>query len=232
MGHIKTGRVRALAVTTAQRSPLVPDIPTIAESGLPGFETVAWFGLFARPARRERSSSASAKRWRRSSSSRRSASASPRWRRAGGQHARRVRDDREERHRQVEAGREDREHHGGLIAVVCRIDARSAGRSVSVAPDGSQRKRSDRDQPDNRTRQEQPGDAFTERVDQCGRERDREDRDQEAQAVLEGERAADEVGRARRAESVENWAESATTATPQNSSNASMAAAGKPVANG
>jgi len=37
----------ALAVTTAQRSPLVPDIPTIAESGLPGFETVAWFGLFA-----------------------------------------------------------------------------------------------------------------------------------------------------------------------------------------
>ena len=47
MGHIKTGRVRALAVTTAQRSPLVPDIPTVAESGLPGFETVAWFGLFA-----------------------------------------------------------------------------------------------------------------------------------------------------------------------------------------
>ena len=47
MGHIKTGRVRALAVTTAQRSALVPDIPTMAESGLPGFETVAWFGLFA-----------------------------------------------------------------------------------------------------------------------------------------------------------------------------------------
>jgi tripartite-type tricarboxylate transporter receptor subunit TctC len=34
-------------VTTAQRSPLVPDLPTIAEAGLPGFETVAWFGLFA-----------------------------------------------------------------------------------------------------------------------------------------------------------------------------------------
>lgn len=47
IGHIKSGRVRALAVTTAQRSALVPDIPTIAESGLPGFETVAWFGLFA-----------------------------------------------------------------------------------------------------------------------------------------------------------------------------------------
>jgi tripartite-type tricarboxylate transporter receptor subunit TctC len=47
MGHIKAGRVRALAVTTAQRTPLAPDLPTVAESGLPGFETVAWFGLFA-----------------------------------------------------------------------------------------------------------------------------------------------------------------------------------------
>jgi len=47
MPHIKSGSVRALAVTTAQRSPLVPEQPTLAESGLPGFETVAWFGLFA-----------------------------------------------------------------------------------------------------------------------------------------------------------------------------------------
>jgi tripartite-type tricarboxylate transporter receptor subunit TctC len=47
MGHIKSGRVKALAVTTAQRSALVPELPTMAESGLPGYETVAWFGLFA-----------------------------------------------------------------------------------------------------------------------------------------------------------------------------------------
>ena len=47
MGHIKAGRVRALAVTTAQRSSLVPELPTVAEGGLPGFETLAWFGLFA-----------------------------------------------------------------------------------------------------------------------------------------------------------------------------------------
>jgi tripartite-type tricarboxylate transporter receptor subunit TctC len=47
MGHIKSGRVKALAVTTAQRSALVPDVPTMAESGLAGYETVAWFGLFA-----------------------------------------------------------------------------------------------------------------------------------------------------------------------------------------
>jgi tripartite-type tricarboxylate transporter receptor subunit TctC len=47
MGHIKSGRVKALAVTTSQRSSLVPEIPTVAESGLPGFETVAWFGIFA-----------------------------------------------------------------------------------------------------------------------------------------------------------------------------------------
>lgn len=47
MGHVKAGRVKLLAVTTAQRSALVPDTPTMAESGLPGYETVAWFGLFA-----------------------------------------------------------------------------------------------------------------------------------------------------------------------------------------
>jgi tripartite-type tricarboxylate transporter receptor subunit TctC len=47
MGHIKSGRVKALAVTTAQRSALVPELATMAEAGLPGYETVAWFGLFA-----------------------------------------------------------------------------------------------------------------------------------------------------------------------------------------
>jgi tripartite-type tricarboxylate transporter receptor subunit TctC len=46
-GHIKAGRVKALAVTTSQRSALVPELPTVAESGLPGYETVAWFGIFA-----------------------------------------------------------------------------------------------------------------------------------------------------------------------------------------
>jgi tripartite-type tricarboxylate transporter receptor subunit TctC len=47
MGHIKSGKVRALAVTTAQRWPALPDVPTVAEAGVPGFETVAWFGLLA-----------------------------------------------------------------------------------------------------------------------------------------------------------------------------------------
>lgn len=45
MPHIRSGRVRALAVTTAKRSPELPDVPTIAESGVPGFECTAWFGL-------------------------------------------------------------------------------------------------------------------------------------------------------------------------------------------
>jgi tripartite-type tricarboxylate transporter receptor subunit TctC len=48
--HIKSGRLRALAVTTAKRSPAVPDIPTIAESGLPGYESTSWYGMLA-PAR-------------------------------------------------------------------------------------------------------------------------------------------------------------------------------------
>jgi len=41
------GRLRALAVTSKARSPLLPDVPTVAESGLPGFENTSWFGLFA-----------------------------------------------------------------------------------------------------------------------------------------------------------------------------------------
>ncbi len=48
--HIRSGRLRALGVTTASRSPLLPDVPTIAEAGLPGYEMTARFGLTA-PAR-------------------------------------------------------------------------------------------------------------------------------------------------------------------------------------
>jgi tripartite-type tricarboxylate transporter receptor subunit TctC len=42
---IRAGKLRALAVTTLERSPQLPDVPTIAESGLPGFDTSAWFAL-------------------------------------------------------------------------------------------------------------------------------------------------------------------------------------------
>jgi len=44
---VKAGKLRALAVTTTRRYPGLPDVPTVAESGLAGYETVAWFGLFA-----------------------------------------------------------------------------------------------------------------------------------------------------------------------------------------
>jgi tripartite-type tricarboxylate transporter receptor subunit TctC len=44
-GHIKSGRVRALAVTTAKRSRLMPELPTIAEAGVPGFEATTWHGV-------------------------------------------------------------------------------------------------------------------------------------------------------------------------------------------
>ena len=43
--QIKSGRVRPLAVTTAARSPLLPDVPTIAESGIPGFDADIWYGF-------------------------------------------------------------------------------------------------------------------------------------------------------------------------------------------
>ncbi len=45
--QIKAGRVRALAITSAQRSPVAPELPTVAESGYPGFEVIGWFGWLA-----------------------------------------------------------------------------------------------------------------------------------------------------------------------------------------
>jgi tripartite-type tricarboxylate transporter receptor subunit TctC len=45
--HVKSGRMRPLAVTGAQRSSLMPDLPTIAEAGVPGYEASGWFGMLA-----------------------------------------------------------------------------------------------------------------------------------------------------------------------------------------
>jgi tripartite-type tricarboxylate transporter receptor subunit TctC len=45
--HVKSGRMRALAVTTRERTPIAPDLPTIHDSGVPGYDKPAWFGLFA-----------------------------------------------------------------------------------------------------------------------------------------------------------------------------------------
>ena len=44
---VRDGRLRALAVTSNQRSPIIPELPTLAESGFPGFEAISWFGLLA-----------------------------------------------------------------------------------------------------------------------------------------------------------------------------------------
>jgi tripartite-type tricarboxylate transporter receptor subunit TctC len=46
---VQEGKIRAIAVTSAQRSPAAPNIPTIAESGLPGFEATSWFALLGSP---------------------------------------------------------------------------------------------------------------------------------------------------------------------------------------
>jgi tripartite-type tricarboxylate transporter receptor subunit TctC len=47
IGHVKAGKLRPLAVTTPQRSPALPDVPTIAEAGVPGYSATSWFGLLA-----------------------------------------------------------------------------------------------------------------------------------------------------------------------------------------
>jgi tripartite-type tricarboxylate transporter receptor subunit TctC len=46
IGPIKTGRLRALGVTSGKRFELLPEVPTIAQAGVPGYESVAWYGLF------------------------------------------------------------------------------------------------------------------------------------------------------------------------------------------
>jgi tripartite-type tricarboxylate transporter receptor subunit TctC len=51
--HVKAGRIRALAVTTIKRAGMVPDIPTVAEQGLPGYDANNWYGMLA-PARTPR----------------------------------------------------------------------------------------------------------------------------------------------------------------------------------
>ncbi|SPC18548.1 Bug family tripartite tricarboxylate transporter substrate binding protein [Cupriavidus taiwanensis] len=45
--HVKAGKLRALAVTSAKRSPALPNVPTVAESGVPGYEATSWFALYA-----------------------------------------------------------------------------------------------------------------------------------------------------------------------------------------
>lgn len=45
--HVRTGAVKALGVTTARRIPALPDVPTIAESGFPGYDIVSWYGVLA-----------------------------------------------------------------------------------------------------------------------------------------------------------------------------------------
>jgi tripartite-type tricarboxylate transporter receptor subunit TctC len=46
LAQVQAGRLRGIAVTAAKRVSLIPDVPTVAESGLPGFEVVGWFGIF------------------------------------------------------------------------------------------------------------------------------------------------------------------------------------------
>src|SRR5262249_50295856 len=47
IGQIRTGQIKALAVATEKRSDLIPDVPTMAEAGMPDFNTPLWFGLMA-----------------------------------------------------------------------------------------------------------------------------------------------------------------------------------------
>ena len=45
LGPVRSGRLRLLAVSTAERSPALPDVPTISEAGVPGYESIIWTGM-------------------------------------------------------------------------------------------------------------------------------------------------------------------------------------------
>ncbi len=47
MPHVKSGKLRALAITSAKRNPALPDLPTVIEAGVPGFESLIWIGMLA-----------------------------------------------------------------------------------------------------------------------------------------------------------------------------------------
>ena len=47
IGHVRAGKMKAFAVTTVQRTQMAPEIPTVAEAGVPGYEQTAWFGVLA-----------------------------------------------------------------------------------------------------------------------------------------------------------------------------------------
>ena len=47
VGHVRSGKLRGMAVTSAARSPALPDVPTVAEAALPGYDTGSWHGLLA-----------------------------------------------------------------------------------------------------------------------------------------------------------------------------------------
>ena len=47
LAHVKAGRIKMLAIGSAKRSPALPDVPTIAEAGVPGYEYTTWYGIFA-----------------------------------------------------------------------------------------------------------------------------------------------------------------------------------------
>ena len=59
---VRAGTLRALAVTSLKRWPQLPELPTIAESGFPGFEITSWFGLLAPAGNRRRSSASCIRR--------------------------------------------------------------------------------------------------------------------------------------------------------------------------
>ena len=113
--HIKAGRLRALGVTSRKVSASLPDVPPIADAGVPGYESVQWYGVLRTRRHAARNRHAVAGRNRKSpAATRRQGKAARRWRRTGRQHARNFHRVPPRRIRQMGQTRQDHRHQARL----------------------------------------------------------------------------------------------------------------------
>ena len=131
--HTKSGRLRGIAVTGGQRSALLPELPTIAEGGLKGYEMLNWLGMFA-PAGTPRAvvDKLSSRSHPHRAPARGARAPERAGRRAGTARRRRMRRLRQKRNRQMGAGRRRHAHDGRLTIPICPTARRALSAATSA----------------------------------------------------------------------------------------------------
>ena len=138
--HIESGKLRALAVSSAKRVPSLPNVPTVAESGVPGYEVVSWQAIFAPAGTPKRDRRPPAQRDRQDPARARDAGAARQARHAGRRHDdRAVRRLPEGRGREVGGGDQEREHQARVSLRRRTVPANRAphARPIVCPPSGA-----------------------------------------------------------------------------------------------